>query len=1069
MTSRLLAILPGLRRCLLALGLLLAPPAAFAADKPAAFNVPAGDAAVTLKQFAEQSGQAVVYMVDAVRGVKTNAVKGSLAPREALEQLLAGSNLHAVADEKTGALSVTANGKNGDRAAQTDSDRPTSQGKVEDGRLVLDKFEVFGSKSINLDLPRTRDDVQPYVVFDNAQIRNSQATNLGDFFRTRLPMATPNGPTSAVAFTPLGPTVTSSINLRGLGSNQTLILVDGRPMPGGSAGGANTSQTDINGIPLSMIERVEILPSTASGIYGGGATGGVINIITRKDFSGAVLTLNYVNTFDTDSAQRRADLTASTSLRGGATVLTFTASFGEANNILVADRDFAQRGRDLAFANNPAVYTTSARVPRGYTTNIRNPSGANLVLKPQYGGTTLSSAITFVPVGYAGISSDNAAALVANAGRYNLTIPNDTFGAQSQLLALDSPLRSLGFSVRQKITPWLEGYADYGLSSHQGTSWNLAGTQGSATIAANAPNNPFTTAISVGFPLPGVVGVSTSKFQYTRISSGLVAKLPGGWQAALDYTWGRVRVRQYYASTRLGDPDETGPGISATAAFANGALDVLRDINARPLDYTPYRMSPAVSSYEISDYSGITQSATARASGPVFRLPAGDIVVSGSADWTDDRNPESFLRSDGTSNTLLTYTLSPETSVTKRSAYAEMRVPVLAPRAGMTQPLLELQVAGRYDASRAHTYLDTVLPTAQGANGPYTPVTYLTRNFSATSYTAGLRFAPLPDFTLRASAGTGFLAPARSQMNAGIPVPNFTPVVIDPKRGGISGSIVIPDYKVGGNPNLRPELSESISAGAIFTPRFVPGFRLSVDYTKIDKTDEITSLLPQLAFFYEDSLPGVITRAPLTPADQALGYTGGVVTAMDIRSVNFAQRKVEAVDLQADYTRKVELGEFHFYGVATWNRTFLARVAPGSVPVESVGFYNGPLKWSGNGGIDWRRGPWSAGWNVHYYGEQLIYASTATAPAVATAVLNQGSDHFPAQFYHDLQVAYQFGRNGTGWRKIFSDLRLSVGVQNLFNTEPPLSALSPTAINGGFQPSEDPRLRRYSLNLQKRF
>lgn len=422
------------------------------------YDIPATGAEAALKAFSQQSGKGIIASTELVRDVRTNAVKGDLTAAQALDQLLLGTGLIGREDRRSGTFAVrretpveakNAQGRPAeDRAAAVDAGATLREGTVR-----LGAFEVFGSKLINLDVQRTRDDVQPYVVFDTTQIRNSQATNLGDFFRTRLPMASPPGTSGSVAFAPLAGGVASSINLRGLGTNQTLVLVDGRPMPGTTIGGSNVGQPDLNGIPLSMIERVEILPSTASGIYGGGATGGVINIITRKDFSGAVLALNYVNTFDTDSAQRRVDLTASTSLRGGDTVITLTASYGDANDIRTGDRDFAQRARDTAFATNPTLFTGAATPPRGYTTNVRNSTSANLILKPQYGGTVLSSPFTHVPVGYVGITSDNAAALVANAGRYNLTLPNDHFSRQTRLVTLDSPSRALGFGVRQKITP----------------------------------------------------------------------------------------------------------------------------------------------------------------------------------------------------------------------------------------------------------------------------------------------------------------------------------------------------------------------------------------------------------------------------------------------------------------------------------------------------------------------------------------------------------------------------------------------------------------------------------------
>jgi iron complex outermembrane receptor protein len=1019
------------------------------------FNLPAGDAGQTLKQFAAQAKREILFPVQRVDTVKTNAVQGELTVREGLDKLLAGTELRAIEDAKTGALVVQrADDPNAPRAAQKDSDRPTSQGKVEDGKLVLDKFEVFGSKSLNLDLPRTRDDAQPYVVFDHETIANSQATNLSDFFRTRLPM------NAAQSFGPYSQanTIGNTLNLRGLGANQTLILVDGRRVPGIATGGPATGQPDLNGIPLSMIERVEVLPSTASGIYGGSATGGVINIITRKDFAGAVLTLSYANTFDTDSAQSKAELMVTTKLRGGATMITLTASDLTANPIVTGDRDFAQRARNLAFANNPTAFTGTSRVPTGATPNIRSSNGANLVLKS---GTALNSPITFIPVGYAGTGTDGGAALVANAGRYNLALANSWDGRLSRLTSTPSQ-RSLGLGLRQKITPWLEAYADALWTRNRGGSGTIGTT--TTTVAATAPNNPFTSAIIVAYPNVGLVNNGYSQVTSSRLTGGLVAKLPGEWQAGLDYTWGRSRLVFHSAGLVFGDPDgPTGSGLSYATARSTGVLDVLRDLNVRALDYSPYLMPNNV--YD-SGGSALTQSAALRASGPVYRLPAGDVVLSGALTWQKDENESVVSPSPLTATPGFSYLWFPAVSADQRAAYTELRLPLLAPATrDSKQARLELQLAGRYDDSRVKSYGQNDLPSVTSMDGPFPAFAYNHLNLSATSWTAGLRYVPLPDLTLRASVGTGFLSPSANQLN-----PAFTSfssiTVTDPKRGNISNTYDV-TYNTSGNPNLKPEYSKSVSAGVIFTPRFWPGFRLSVDYTKINKTDEITGLVDQQTFIYEDALPGLIVRDALTSADRALGYTAGIPTTVNAIPVNFAKRVAEAVDVQADYTRKTSIGEFRLFAVATFNLGFDSQITPDSPRIEQVGYLNGPMKWRGNAGLDWTRGRWSAGWNAYYFNEQYIYAAETIPASIASAVLTQGSDIYAAQLYHEMRVGYQFGYGDSGWQRFLKNTRLNVGVQNVFNREPPIRA--GTGIGGGFLPTEDPRLRRYTLSLRKQF
>jgi outer membrane receptor protein involved in Fe transport len=107
-----------------------------------------------------------------------------------------------------------------------------------------------------------------------------------------------------------------------------------------------------------------------------------------------------------------------------------------------------------------------------------------------------------------------------------------------------------------------------------------------------------------------------------------------------------------------------------------------------------------------------------------------------------------------------------------------------------------------------------------------------------------MRYSPIKDVVLRGSYGTGFLPPSISQIVSSAPV-NFDIFASDPKRGGGAPQIINTSLIFSGNPNLRPERSHSLSLGAILQPRFIENLRLSVDYTRIKKTDEIQSLDPQ--------------------------------------------------------------------------------------------------------------------------------------------------------------------------------------------------------------------------------
>jgi len=1048
-------------RVLLALALSLLAPLAFAAsDSPRAFDIPTGQAEATLKQFAAQAGAQFFFSAEKVNGTRTNAVKGEMTARQALDALLANTGLVAVQDTKTGALTVQRDtGPNDPRVAQEEAATRKSPGKTEDGALKLDKFEVMGTRLINADLPRTENDARPYVVFDRTQIEGSMATSLEDFFKTRLPMnqvqTSSNQSSSGNS--------RSTVNLRGLGANQTLILVDGRRMPASSLG-SGFGQADINGIPLGMVERIEILPSTASGIYGGGATGGVINIITRKDYSGVDLILSYGNTFDTDASTRRVDLNGSFTFDRGRAHVTVNYSRSDGTKLTLGDRtELTARGRDLLLANNPSALYDAFTPPEGYTSNIRSQNGSNLVLKS---GTPLNSPRTFVPVGYAGPATDGGAALVANAGRYNLDLPQTIrIGALGTIIG-QPETETFAFNLRRSWGPTFEAYADF--SSLENRSEAVLGTVPfSTTLPATAPNNPFTTTVNVGFPATNIGAVFKNQSDTLRATAGVIVRLPRDWTASADYVWGRSRSSSSQQAAIVGDPDGTGPALSINAALANGTLDVLRDLNAFPLNYTPYLMADPYSYTGPSDL--ISRDATLRASGPLWQLPAGALTLSGSVEWRQEKSKDSVNEFANANGPTKSFFLFPSIQQTAKSGYLETRLPLAAESSGWRWVhALEAEAAVRHDDYSSTTRATTDGLTGPSRAGPFPTPSFITREAKATNSTVGLRFAPVKDLAFRVSWGDGFLAPNLNQLSVGnsFTSPGF--LVTDPKRGnvpGLTGPVVI---NQGGDPNLTPELSESISAGLIFSPQILPGFRLSVDYTRIKKSNEIGFLSFQQTLDFEDVIPGRVTRAPLTPADQALGYSGGVITTISNRFLNVASKQLTAYDIQADYTHKTDqAGEFHVYALATYARDFETAPVPGAVPVDSVGFNFGPLEWRGNGGVDWTLGPWTLGWNLQYYSSYFGYSATSSAAQIASFVLNQGTNRIPSQSYQDVQVRYRIGPQAKGWRGLLANTETTIGVQNVLNDLPP--SIATTIAFNNYSTYGDPRLRRYTIVVRKHF
>lgn len=989
----------------------------------------------------------------------TQLLRSSEPPERMLSRALAAAE---ASPQSEGAQVPEASSPSAATARTTTEER--SQGdqylpRPEESGKAIPEMLVKGRRSINADIERTEDDVQPYIVFSKEEIRRSLVTDLEEFLVTRLPMNASRGPAQRGTVSGAVNTM-SSINLRGLGTNQTLVLVNGRRVP--SSALQFQSQGDINSIPLAAIERIEVLPATASGIYGGNATGGVVNIVTRQDYAGLELSASYDNSFESDSGRHRFDLSGGMPL-GEATHVTASFSYSAGKSLLRGDRDFVAQARALQLANNPAAFFGVSTPPSGYTTNMRNAApnqNAPLQLDPEYGGTVLSSPFTFVPVGYAGIAAGGAAALVANAGQYNLDLPGDFRGTLGSL-GVDISQKSGTLNLRHSFGSRIEAFIDASWLNNYGVSYAGGGID-TVTLPANAPNNPFTTAVNVRFPVPELARYAgpRGKAETLRAAGGVIVRLPGDWTGAMEYTWSRFDRQNVATAPIVGDPDGPGPGASVTTALQSGALDVVRDLNQFPLNYSPYFMPPDNSFGEtITTLNDIAL----RASGPVLELPGGDATLSALAERRTEKAPRTFQDSMGFSGAT-TSVLSWEAEQQVDSYYLEAQVPVVG--AGNAMPVLqEFQV----QASVRHDRYDTLRPQptssfASSRNGPFAPPTYRTLEHESTDHTLGLRFSPIEGITLRASMGTGFLAPTISQVQE--PTPNPATVTItDPKRGNTTSTIAITSICCS-NPDIGPEDSESWSAGMIFTPGFAPGLRLSLDYTRIEKNEEIVFLSVQELVDLEDILAGRIVRAPLSDEDIALGYTGGAITTIDRRFVNIARTLVGAYDIQADYTLPTQRhGDIHFYAVATWQRAFERQAVPSAAITDMVGFDSGPGEWRGNAGLTWEHGPWSLNWNTQYYDSYRPYGSTATAATIDGIVLNQGSARIPAQMYHDVLAGYTFDQSSKALGGLLALTKFSIGIRNVFDEAPPIVVGRPE----GYSSYGDPRMRVYALSIRKSF
>lgn len=924
---------------------------------------------------------------------------------------------------------------------------------------TLSAVEVSGEKikpfaTANVDLPRTVDDAKPYYMFEAVAIEQSGATTVEDFLSKKLTMSSSfdSGSNSSAANTTPALGTTSVVSLRGLSSTQTLILMNGRRLPA-VLNGATATSPDLNSIPMSIVDRIEVLPSSGSGIYGGGAVGGVINIITKRNYSGGEIKLTYDNTFSSDSAKRRVDLTYGFALEGGRTNVMLFGSKADGNPLQVQDRiGLIRKNVARVAANNPAFFA-GANTLLGTTPRIDSQNGVPLVLKT---GQSLATPFLFVPAGYRGFRTDGAAGLVANVGNNDTEWPDTQQWYNGRCYAIYNlpEIASARAEIRRQMFPSLEVFLTYSYDRnlvHNASTNSTFASQTGVTVPAAAPTNPFNQPVVVHLPSNSAVQPFLNTQSRRQMVGGFSLKLPHEWQVLGDYAWNdsATKVQQATLSGQI------------TVPLAAGGFDPFIDLLRNP-------ESDTVGTYygtAFLDLPARLREASLRAVG---LLPKIFSVQPSLALSVQSRLEQRLTRH--------TYTYFPDAPNTFSGFlggaqrvdgyYAELTLPLLSreqSRPGLR--LLDVQVSGRRDEYT--TLTQRVKGTTATA---FTPPTIPAMDdpkvhYVSTNPVYGVRYKPVDDVIVRASYSTGFLPPAASQLLPGLPATTGSNV-IDPLRGGTSVSVIADP--VGGNPNLTPETSKNWTAGVVFTPKFLPGLRLAVDYTFIKKENNISSLSAQVIVNNEALFPGRVIRGPV-PAGSP--FPVGPITGIDTTAMNLFSTAVEAYDISLGYQRTTDTrGTFAVNALATVTEHYLQRVTLGAPLLEYVGTpsADGPLKFRGNFTATWSFRQWQLGWTSTYYDSYKVNAAPFTT--AVTAVRNNGGPTVPSQLYHDVFARYRFGqaeKSAARWRSLLNRTELLVGVKNVFNKEP---AFDGTSLNRFFfSPYGDARLASYYVSFKRGF
>ncbi|MCW4471598.1 TonB-dependent receptor [Xanthomonas sp. H13-6] len=816
----------------------------------------------------------------------------------------------------------------------------------------------------------------------------------------------------------------AQVDLRHLGSKRVLVLVDGIRWVNESSASGVGSATDLNTIPLAIVERIEVLEDGASSLYGSDAIAGVVNIITRREYDGAQVTLNYGQYGKGDGANQGVDL--AWGMNTDRSSLFLGASWVKQDPIYARSRAqsrFPVPGTGVALG--------SSATPHGRFIFIDPDTGAEQDLTPNAGATTPGYD------GSAGCSRSDDYHCFGTADRFNF--------AEYNLLLTPSERKGVFGQFRYFFNDDVQWYVKVLGNRRDSTNQAApepiflgpeAGTGNPLAdnifISALNPYNPFgfdldssDNLIMIGRrPVEGGPRVFKQQVDTQYFNTGLVGSFESAarswfWDVNAMYSKNKAEQTNYGSyniyniAMALGDP----------AACAAVAGCVPLNIFGGPGTITPEMLAwiqPVVRDRSQNELSLFT----ANLSSDLFRLPAGMVSFATGYEY---RKYEGSYQPDpltvaGHYNGVPSLPTSGSYDVNE--VYLELSVPIFADSA--LGDRLDLSLAGRY--SDYSTF-----------GGEFTP-----------KY--GLRWQVSEDFVLRSTYAEGFRAPTIGELYGSAARADLQ--LSDPCSVGLGGTpprgsaancaaLGVPtgyqqansqiSVTTGGNRALDPERARSFTAGFVWSPWFgnnaewaekfdveVTFYRHTVDgaIQAINAQTQLDLCVDTLDPLYCDG----ITRAS----------TGGI-NSFNNRLTNLGSIKTDGWDVDLFWTfPETSAGRFKL----AWQNTFVGRYeatgaagqrqpqGPGREVVDSA-----IPEWTSSATLDWRLGNWNASWSVRHISELTEDCGDAVAFPVCG---NQaaGTNTLDAITYHDLQLGYKID-----WLK---GLQLTAGLNNVFDKDPPI-------------------------------
>lgn len=935
-------------------------------------------------------------------------------------------------------------------AAQTaPTETPTAREK-ESETQKLAPVEVTGSriKRVETEGP------SPIKIISRDDLEHSGRASLSDALQ-QMPEAgfagiNESGTTSAVRGS-------SALNLRELGANNTLVLINGRRAVLTGQGDLNgTAFVDLNRFPVVLVERVEVLKDGASAIYGADATAGVVNVILRKDFKGAEVDVNFGTTRGATAGEKNFSVFFGTA--AGKMSATVGVSFYQRGGLRAIDTDYAANAdlsaRYLAkgpqYADRVAEGLYDLRSGTGPQARINGVAGApingqngvnipglqpNLLISrlPGTGGVAsgLGSVATpsFTNPPQVGTGGQYSAAIAATYVPQQLTPqsnPSNLYNYQQWVWLLPEVNRlGLTSAFRYDVSKNLETYAELSYSrnkSHIEFAPPPISTVDDNQIVVPRTNywNPF--GVDVQFQWrPVDFGARKSDVSTETVQALIGTK--GRWRERWDWDVGFTHGDDRHEDVSSNMISESRLRTVLARSTPN-ALNIFGGAGFRndPAAYNEIRVSTVG-----GGHAGLNL-ADAKIAGELFEGPTGTIGGAVYSEWRKELFSER--------NDVLASTLDDIVAQVRSSAPSDARRTVGSIAAELRVPLIKAadrRFLLRADLSAAARFEDFSDGYDSGVK-PY----------------FGLRLQPLRDLVLRGSVTKAFRAPTLHQLYGGERqslqnnLPDYRrPQALtgDPFDGVATERLV----RAVGNPDLKPENTDIFQYGFVYDVPLKPlkGLSFGATFFHYDQRNVITTLGPSFIQLNEvgggsgnlvvrDPTPEVYQNLtsspiPILVAPYQVGYllpgqafrVPGRIRYLQDQVLNLARQKVEGYDFEINYVKtSPSYGRFSFRAAASYlsffdyssNEELTNRVARFGFPRVRM-----------QASLLWTRKEWTAGFLQNYTGRYEDYDHAGF----------KVDDYSTTGFF----LGYDIPAGRIRW---VENMRLTFGLDNAFNAKPPL-------------------------------